>query len=344
MAPMVAASDYAFRCLCRNQGSQLCYSQMLHARHLVQEHSFRKNHLDLYEYQPLPETLHPAQQHCLGDCEKLLEPPSDQHTKGPLMVQLAGHNPDLVVQAAELVVANSNQQVTGIDFNCGCPQGIARKGKYGAFLMEDSPETVYEILTELRQTLPSNILVSAKIRLPLDPSQQMERVQRLCETGINFLTVHARTLRENKTKVSGIQLDRLKSAVQEASSHDVPVIANGGIEDYRDIEKLLQESNAVGVMSSEGLLERPNIFFAERPRISGTPVSGTIAFCPHLPRLVPVRSSPAGCVGKSSWILQSRPWSLVQISVSVFARTHGFARHVGQQQADKPFTSSVPID
>lgn len=44
-------------------------------------------------------------------------------------------------------------------------QGIARKGKYGAFLMEEDSNRVREILSALRNHLPQEVAVSAKIRL-----------------------------------------------------------------------------------------------------------------------------------------------------------------------------------
>ena len=246
MAPMVASSDYAFRCLCRQYGVDLTYTQMLHSKNLLADKTFWKNHLDLYE--------------C--DDSASDNDPENIHHDAPLMVQLAGHNVDTVVAAAKKILDHTNGRLGGFDLNLGCPQGIARKGKYGAFLMEQEEETVIQILSALRKAVPTSVAVSAKIRLPLTDDLLTERIPRLLDTGINFMTIHGRTLYENKTKVAQCHTDRLWLAVETAQKHtaNYPVVANGGVEHYSDVSRLRQETGACAVMSSEALLERPNLF------------------------------------------------------------------------------------
>ena len=281
---MVAASNYAFRCLCRQYGVDLTFTQMLHAKNVCHDPLFRHHHFDFYECsESTPTNLpqhsqsssppwarslldglweSPASSH---DIQSTLPPEWESYTHGPLIVQLAGHDVSQVVEAAQRVVSSTDRSIAGIDLNCGCPQGIARKGNYGAFLTEaDNGQRVAHILTALRQALPSTIAVSAKIRLPLNPSDLPRRIRTLVgTTGIDFLTVHGRTLKENKTLVRAVQLDALRHAVQIA--HDergpgFPVVANGGMETYEDMVRIRQETKCVAVMSSEALLETPNVF------------------------------------------------------------------------------------
>ena len=269
VAPMVAASDYPFRCLMRQHSKvDLAFTQMLHSRQLLENPSFPGNHCDFHECQPSTSRLSllPAQDKILGGEPLASEPPCPNATRGPLIVQLAGYCPDAVTDAAQFLL-DRTPTIAGFDLNLGCPQTIARKGRYGAFLMENEPETVYQILGRLRATLPAHVAVSAKIRLPLDESLQNERIQRLKATGINFLTVHGRDLTENKTKVGQIHLDRLRMAV-EAAGGSLPVIANGGIETPDDVEKVLEATGAAAIMSSEALLERPNLFLTTSPKSS----------------------------------------------------------------------------
>ena len=119
-APMVAASDYAFRCLRRNYGTDLTYTQMLHTENLLLQETFRKNHLDLWEYTKRPATWSREQQDFLEGSRSTTS--LDDHvgsTTGPVIVQLAGHDPTRVVAAARLIYDHTEGQVHGFDLNLG---------------------------------------------------------------------------------------------------------------------------------------------------------------------------------------------------------------------------------
>jgi tRNA-dihydrouridine synthase 1 len=268
MAPMVAASDYPFRYfLQKHCGVDLTYTQMLHSKNFCNDPTFRKTHLDLYEAGAIYDgSLLPSQLECLGEGSPVpVGPPQENNARAPLMVQLAGHNVDLVVKTALMIMDHTGGGVAGFDLNCGCPQGIAKKGRYGAFLMEENDRLVCEILSALRSALPPSTAVSAKIRLPLDDDSLEDRIPRLVGTGINFMTIHGRTLLENKTKVGAVHTDRIRLAIDAAHRVDptFPVVANGGMETYRDIQEIVQSTGAVAAMSSEALLEIPNIMTPE---------------------------------------------------------------------------------
>lgn len=273
MAPMVGASDYAFRKLVRSYSNEpiLGYTQMLHAKKLLNDKTFRRNHLDFCDdwNDDQQRLLSHSQLTCIEGIEDigiLVKPDegSQRHLEGgPLMVQLAGHCPSIVVDAAQLVVDHAPLTVSGIDLNLGCPQGIARKGRYGAFFMEQDEDLVCKILTQLRLSLPTHVKVSAKIRLPLDGDLVLKsRIAKLVDSGIDFLTIHGRTLKENKVTVGPCHLDKIRLAIDTARSisPDFPVIANGGIENHESIASVFHETGACAVMSSEALLETPNVF------------------------------------------------------------------------------------
>lgn len=61
-------------------------------------------------------------------------------------MQFCANNPTTLLQAAELV----QDHCDAVDINLGCPQRIARKGKYGAFLMEQM-ELIESLVTALAQ-------------------------------------------------------------------------------------------------------------------------------------------------------------------------------------------------
>jgi tRNA-dihydrouridine synthase len=285
MAPMVSSSDYAFRCLVRQYNGATCssdgtnlltFTQMLHAHNLIRDGTFYRNHYDLYEYRDdndrsykehgVPE-LTESQRNVYThnnypSIDRWYAPPSATATRGPVIAQLAGYDVATVVKAAQKIVHSTRGQIAGIDLNLGCPQNIARKGNYGAYLMENHPSTACSILAALRKALPSTVAVSAKIRLPYNPNDQNLRLQQLCDTGINFLTIHGRDYTENKITVRHVHVHRLKDAIEtvnEYSNYCVPVIVNGGIEFESDAIQLQAETGAAAVMSSEALLEKPSL-------------------------------------------------------------------------------------
>jgi tRNA-dihydrouridine synthase len=136
--------------------------------------------------------------------------------------------------------------------------------------MERDTDLVCRILSQLRKDLPASVAVSAKVRLPFDDSTLGDRIPRLIDTGVNFLTIHGRTLEENKTKVRACHLDRIRLAAEIAHQHKpgFTIIANGGVESFSDVSRVQKETGAVAVMSSEALLECPNLFVKDSSTLS----------------------------------------------------------------------------
>ena len=112
LAPMVRGSELAFRTLVRRHGVRLCFSPMLTASKL----------LDGDE----------------GEL-KLLEECEVGGEGRELVIQLAGSSPEVLYEAAKLCV-RSVPGLGALDLNLGCPQTCAKRGGFGAFLLEERPE------------------------------------------------------------------------------------------------------------------------------------------------------------------------------------------------------------
>jgi tRNA-dihydrouridine synthase 1 len=77
-----------------------------------------------------------------------------------------------------------------VDLNLGCPQRIAKKGYYGAFLMDDLPR-VEALVTRAAASL--RVPVSCKVRLFPDLGATIAYARMLERSGCSLLAVHGRT-------------------------------------------------------------------------------------------------------------------------------------------------------
>lgn len=148
-----------------------------------------------------------------------------------------------------------------VDLNLGCPQGIARKGKYGAFLQEDQ-DLIFRLINILHKEL--SIPVTAKIRILETKEKTLEYAQNVLRAGASILTVHGRR-REQKGHLTGIADWKMIKFLRDSLPPDTVIFANGNILQEADLQKCLDATGADGVMSAEGNLSDPGLFAKPPP-------------------------------------------------------------------------------
>ena len=77
--------------------------------------------------------------------------------------------------------------MSAIDLNLGCPQDIARRGRYGAFLLEEEPVLALTLVNELAAAL--DVPVTAKVRLLPSEGETLDVCRRLQDAGASSICV-----------------------------------------------------------------------------------------------------------------------------------------------------------
>ncbi|KAJ7485635.1 tRNA-dihydrouridine synthase [Mycena latifolia] len=231
-APMVNQSDLPFRTLVQRYGATLVYTQMLKSDALITDQEYLEFHLrDL--------TMNPAS------------------PERPVVVQLCGNDPEIVVRAGRKIQTYCD----GIDLNLGCPQQVAFDGHFGAYLLGQKD---WPLVEEIVSAMSSSFTVpaAAKLRICQAAPKTLDLAQRLEACGASWLTLHARTVAPRKRRHGAADLSQVKRLKDNLS---LPVVSNGNVRVWNDLEQNLRETGADGLMVAETLLRNPCLFANKVP-------------------------------------------------------------------------------
>lgn len=218
LAPMSGVTDLPFRRLVKSFGAGLVISEMIASEAIV-----RDNRRTLRMASFTPEEF-------------------------PFAIQLAGCNPKTMAAAAKL---NEDRGANIIDINMGCPVKKVVNGEAGSALMRDL-DHAKAILTETVKAVA--IPVTLKMRTGWnDETRNAAELARIAEgVGIKMITVHGRTrCQMYRDRSDWAFIRTVKDAVT------LPVIVNGDIISFDDVDTALEKSGADGVMIGRGAYGRP---------------------------------------------------------------------------------------
>ncbi len=238
LAPLAGVSDRAFRRVCRTLGADYTVSEMVSAKALV------------YEQRAKGEKDRSVSGHLA----------SVRREELPMAVQLFGHEPDFMAEAARMLESNdykgcvSEVPPAAIDINMGCPVRKVTGNGEGSALMKD-PRLVGEIVRAVVAAV--RLPVTVKIRAGWDrDSINAPEIARICEdAGASLLCVHARTREQlYEPGVDRSVIAAVKSAVS------IPVMGNGDIYTAADALSMMEETGCDGVMIARGAMGNPWLF------------------------------------------------------------------------------------
>jgi tRNA-dihydrouridine synthase 1 len=227
---------------------------MFHSKMFHEMPKYRDSHFQpLKSFLPSPPDAYHISQ--LPDSERKLDgnPAFDR----PLTVQFCSNDPEDLLNAAKHVAPFCD----AVDLNLGCPQGIAKRGNYGAFLQEDW-ELIRRMINNLHEKL--DIPVTAKMRVLETKEKTLEYAQMILGAGASIITVHGRR-REQKGHNTGLADWKMIRYLRENLPEDTVIFANGNILQHADIKACLDATGADAVMSAEGNLYDPTIFAPPPP-------------------------------------------------------------------------------
>ena len=218
---MAGVTDKPFRLLCKRLGAGLAVSEMTHAD---------------------PRLWH---------TRKSLRRMDHAGEPEPVSVQIAGHDPAMLAEAARYNVANGAQI---IDINMGCPAKKVCNVWAGSALLQDEP-LVARIVRAVVAAV--DVPVTLKIRTGWDrDNRNALRIARIAEdAGIAALAVHGRT-RADKYE-GDAEYDTI-AAVK--TSVRIPVLANGDVTTPQQAQHVLDVTGADALMIGRGAQGRPWIF------------------------------------------------------------------------------------
>ena len=233
LAPMAGVTDLAFRTICREAGAGYTYTEMVSAKALVYHDEKTK---------------------------QLLWSPPDEH---PAAVQIFGHEPEVMAEAAPMALAYSGADI--LDINMGCPVGKVIRSGDGSALMRD-PELAGRIIEAVVKAV--DVPVTVKFRKGWDGGNvnAVAFAQMCQQAGAAAIAVHGRTRVQMYAGRADWDIIRdVKRAV------GIPVTANGDIFTGADAEHILRYTGCDLAMIGRGSFGNPWLFAQANAAAAGQP-------------------------------------------------------------------------
>ena len=223
LAPMEDVTDASFRYICKEFGADMMYTEFISSDGLIRDAAKTLAKMTIYDYER------------------------------PIGIQIYGHIPDAIVEAA-VRAAEAGPDV--IDINFGCPVNkIARRGAGSGMMRE--PEKMVEITRRVVEAV--KIPVTVKTRLGWDDESKIivDLAEKLQDAGIEALTIHGRT----RAQLYKGEADwTLIGEVKKNPRMHIPIIGNGDITSPQKAKEAFDRYGVDAIMVGRASFGHPWIF------------------------------------------------------------------------------------
>lgn len=230
LAPMEDVTDASFRILCREQGAAAVYTEFIPSDGLIR------------------------------DAEKALAKMKTLEEESPVGIQIYGHIPESMVEAAKMV-DHAVELVGGhgadvIDINFGCPvTKIAGRGAGSGMMRE--PDKMVAITKAVVEAVSKPVTVKTRLGWDDDHKIIVELAERLQDVGIQALTVHGRT----RCQLYRGQADwSLIGEIKRNPRMHIPIIGNGDIDSPQKAAEAFERYGVDGIMVGRASFGKPWLF------------------------------------------------------------------------------------
>ena len=221
LAPMAGVTDRPFRQLCKDLGAGMAASEMT--------------------------TSDPRMWHTQKSVKRM----DHAGETDPIIVQIAGSDPEMLAHAARFNVEHGAQI---IDINMGCPAKKVCNVYAGSALLQDEP-LVERILRAVVAAV--DVPVTLKIRTGWNrENRNGVRIASIAQDcGIKALAVHGRTRADLYNGEAEFETIRqIKAAIQ------IPVLANGDVTTPHRAKEVLEQTGCDALMIGRAAQGRPWVF------------------------------------------------------------------------------------
>ena len=221
LGPMAGVTDLPFRLLCKEQGADLVYTEMISAKGIY------------YKYK---------------NTELLW---MTEEKERPLALQLFGSEPELM---ADMAAQIEDRAFDILDINMGCPVPKVVNNGEGSALMKD-PVLAGKIVKTISRRIRKPVTVKFRKGFGAEDCNAVEFAKRMEDCGASAIAVHGRTREQYYGgKADWDIIRQVKEAVE------IPVIASGDIFTPEDAAVCLAQTGCDGLMLARGVRGNPWLF------------------------------------------------------------------------------------